>query len=69
MLACFILYFAEFRIRIHFFWIQGFDDQNLEKFTAENFLLISKIAIYLSLGLQKGRPSYSRSHKPLKENI
>jgi hypothetical protein len=30
---------------------------------------LSKIAIYLSLGLQKGRPSYSRSIQLSKENI
>ncbi len=29
----------------------------------------SKIAIYLSLGLHKGRPSYRRSLQPSKENI
>jgi hypothetical protein len=28
-----------------------------------------KIAIYLSLGLNKGRPSYRRSLQPSKENI
>ena len=46
--------------------------RNLNKFTAENFLYIffrSKIAIYLSIGLHKGRPSYGRSLKPSKENI
>jgi hypothetical protein len=29
----------------------------------------SKIAIYLSLGFRKGRPSYRRSLYPSKENI
>jgi hypothetical protein len=28
-----------------------------------------KIAIYLSLGLYKRRPSYRRRHQPSKENI
>jgi hypothetical protein len=40
--------------------------------TAEKQNLIffgSKIAIYLSLGLHKGRPSYMRSLQPSKENI
>jgi hypothetical protein len=43
--------------------IQGFDDQKLKKkSTSEKmFYLISKIAIFLSLGLHKGRPSYRRS--------
>jgi hypothetical protein len=46
--------------------------KNLTKFTAENFFYIffaffgSKIAIYLSLGLQTGRPSYRRSLLPSK---
>jgi hypothetical protein len=43
--------------------------KNLKKFKAENFFIIffgSKIAIYLSLGLYKGRPSYRRSLQPSK---
>ncbi len=66
------------RIRIliqHYKWIriqiQGFDDQKMKgKNTAENFLTLfwSKIAIYLSPGLHKGRPSYRRSLEPSKEN-
>jgi hypothetical protein len=48
-------------------------DQKLKKKnTAEIFFYIffcSKIAIYLSLGLFKGRPSYRRSLQPSKENI
>ncbi len=32
------------------------------------FIFIKKIAIYLSLGLHKGRPSYKRSLRPSKEN-
>jgi hypothetical protein len=44
--------------------IYGFEDQKLKKKnTAENFLisfLDKKIAIYLSLGLHKGCPSYRR---------
>jgi hypothetical protein len=31
--------------------------------------LLSKIAIFLSLGLHKGRPSYRRSLQPSKESI
>jgi hypothetical protein len=52
--------------------IQGFDDQKLKKKIQLKFFYIffcSKIAIYLSLGLLKGRPSYMRSLQPLKENI
>jgi hypothetical protein len=65
------------RIRIRHFlsmWIriqiQGFDDQKMEKkITAEkNYLFYDKkIAIYLTLGLHKGRPRYMRSLS--KENI
>ncbi len=34
------------------------DPTNLEKFPAEKmYIFLSKIAIYLSLGLHKGRPS------------
>ncbi len=42
-----------------------------EKITAEKNLVFfwSKIAIYLSLGLHKGHPSYRRSLLPSKENI
>jgi hypothetical protein len=35
----------------------------------KNLLFWSKIAIYLSLGLHKGRSSYKRSLRPSKENI
>jgi hypothetical protein len=41
--------------------IQGFDEKKCMKFTVENFLFKSKIAIHLSLGLHKGRPSYRPS--------
>ena len=66
----------QFRIRIriqHFFYLRiriwilgpdpGFDDLKLKKFKAGNFnfYFLIKIAIYLSLGLYKGRPSYRRS--------
>ncbi len=44
--------------------IQGFDVHNLEKFAAEK-KIGSKTTIYLSLGLNKGRPSYNHQ----KENI
>ncbi len=42
-----------------------------KKITAGNFLFIFliKIAIYLSLGIPKGLPSYMRSLQPSKENI
>ncbi len=41
---------------------------NLKKFTAEIFFFfLSKNAIYLSLGLHKGRLSYNRSLYPTKE--
>ncbi len=52
--------------------IQGFDDQKLNKITANKkiqLFFISKIAIYLSLGLHKGRPSYKRSLQPSRKNI
>jgi hypothetical protein len=42
-----------------------------KKFAAEKNLkfLIKKIAIYIYLGLHKGRLSYRRSLQPSKENI
>jgi hypothetical protein len=44
--------------------------KNLKNFTAEKmYIFLSKIAIYLSLGLYKGRPSYRRSLQLSKENI
>jgi hypothetical protein len=48
-----------------------FNDHKLEKkFQLEKkFVFFMKIAIWLSLGLYKGRPSYSRSLHPSKENI
>ncbi len=49
-----------------------FMSKDWKKITAEIFfffLFWSKIAIYLSLGLHKGRPSYRRSLQPSKENI
>jgi hypothetical protein len=48
-----------------------FTTKKWEKFTAEKNLifLLSKIAIFLSLDLHKGRPSYRRSLQPAKENI
>ncbi len=57
-----------FQIRI---WIQNFDDQKLKKKKLKffSFLLWSKIAIHLSLGLHKGPPSYRRGLQPSKENI
>jgi hypothetical protein len=50
----------------------GFDDLKLkQKITAKNLIFIfwTKIAIYLSLGLHKGRQNYRRSLQPSKENI
>ncbi len=51
--------------------IQDFDDQQLKQITVEkNFdIFLIKIAIYLSLGLCKGSPSYRRSLQHTKENI
>jgi hypothetical protein len=52
--------------------IQGFDDQKLKKkkiWLKFFFFYISKIAIYLSLGLYQGCPCYRRSLPPSKENI
>jgi hypothetical protein len=50
--------------------IQRFDEQKWKTFTAEKiFLIKKKIAIYLSLGRHKGRPSYKRSLQPSEENI
>jgi hypothetical protein len=46
--------------------------KNLKKITAVIFFIFfgrKKIAIYVSLGLPKGRPSYRRSLQPSKENI
>ncbi len=45
--------------------------KNWKKWKLKKFFLFfwSKIAIYLSLGLYKGRPSYRRSLQPSKENI
>jgi hypothetical protein len=69
------------RIRIwikHFFLCadpdsgSGFDDLKLKKIYSWKFLFLvslSTIAIYLSLGLHKGRPSYRRSLQPSKEKI
>jgi len=75
-------FLAMFRIRIHWFririiWakygtvpiriqVQDFDDQKLKKCTAETKIFWSKTAIYLFLGLHKGRPSYRRSFRPQK---
>jgi hypothetical protein len=52
--------------------IQGLDDHKLKEKIQLNFftnLFSSKMAIYLSLGLHKGRPSYRRSPQPSKESI
>jgi hypothetical protein len=40
----------------------------LIKFTAKIYIFLIKNAIYLSLGLHIGRPSYRRSLQPSKEN-
>jgi hypothetical protein len=50
----------------------GLDDLTLKKIYSWKFnfyFLGSKIAVYLSLGRHKGRPSYRRSLQPSKENI
>jgi hypothetical protein len=48
-----------------------FDDQKWEKNLQlkKNLYFLSNLAIYLSLGLYKGRPSNRRSLQPSKENI
>ncbi len=64
---------VEIRIQ-HFKWIrirtqiQGFYDQKLKKIIQLKFFFVSKIAIFLSLGLHKGHPSYRRSLQPSKRN-
>ncbi len=62
-----IQHFSSMRIRIQ---IHGFDDQNWKKIYSWKTVILfkSKIAIYLSLGLHKGRPSYRRSRRASKEN-
>jgi hypothetical protein len=48
--------------------IQGFDDQKLGKiYSRQKKILGSKTTIYLSLGLQKGSPSYRKSPSTLKK--
>jgi hypothetical protein len=50
----------------------GFDDLKLKKIYSWKFNFYfrdQKIAIYLSLGLHKGGPSYTRSLQTSKENI
>jgi hypothetical protein len=52
--------------------IQGFDEQKFEKnynWEKIKYFFLSKIAIYLSLGLHKGHPSYRRRLQPSKENF
>jgi hypothetical protein len=46
--------------------IQGFDDKKLKKKRQKKFFIffLLNIAIYLSLGLHKGRPSDRRSFQP-----
>jgi hypothetical protein len=63
-----IQHFLPMRIRNQ---ILGFDEQKLEKFTAERniYIFLSNISIYLSLGLHKERPSYGRSLHLSKEKI
>ncbi len=46
-----------------FWWLK------LQKKLTKIIIFWSKVAIYSSLGLHKGRPSYSRSLQPSKENI
>jgi hypothetical protein len=54
------------RIRIQ---IRGFDDKTGKNLQMEKKFFLSKIEIYLSLSLDKGRPSYKRSLHPSKEKI
>jgi hypothetical protein len=59
-----IQHFLSMRIRIRIrIQIQGFDDLKLEK-QLEKFFL--KFAIYISRGLQKGRPCYRKVFIPKK---
>jgi hypothetical protein len=58
------------RLRIQF-QIQGLMTKNEKNCTAKKKLdiFLIKIAIYLSLGLHKGRTSYRRSLQPSEKNI
>ncbi len=50
--------------------IEGLDDKKFKKkLKLKEKFFLSKIAIYLSIGLHKGRQSYRRSPQPSKENI
>ncbi len=49
--------------------IQSFDHKNLIFVAANFFKFLSNIAIYLYLGLNKGRPNYKRILHPSKDNI
>jgi hypothetical protein len=54
----------------YFKWIQVSMTKNLKKYSRKKLIFFrSKIAIYLYLGIHKGRLSYSRSFQPSKENI
>ncbi len=55
-------------IRIWGIYDQKLKNWQLKKSDIFSFFC-SKIAIYLSLGLQKGGPNYRRSLQPSKENI
>ncbi len=57
-----------FRIRIHHFRLKTDPDPiQIQGFVGKNLIFFwSKIAIYLSVGLHKGRPSYRRSLQPQK---
>jgi hypothetical protein len=54
---------------MHLVRIQGFDDKKLNNENLQLEIFFIKIAIYLSLGLLKGCPSYRRSLQPSRENI
>ncbi len=81
LLLCSPWFSGVFWIRIYLIWIRiqhfrlntvsdpGFWWPKFIKFTGENKKIWSKITIYLSLGLHKGRPSYRRTLQLSKENI
>jgi hypothetical protein len=61
-------FFRSMGIRIQ---IQGLDDQKKYNFCSwqNSYLKKSEVAIFWSLGLHKGHPSYRRRLQPSKENI
>ncbi len=69
-LVSMLIRIQQFRSMRIWFWfrILGFDDQNFEKIYSKKIsIFLSNIAIYLTLDLHKGRPSYRRSLQPARE--